>query len=90
LYGDVLYYAIAAIEVYESARPERYYFWVCFVLLNSFWIFIPGYLLYSGFVEVVEVFKRDAPRRNGKEEQRLGTKWSAQGGTVIEASMYGG
>ena len=68
LYGDVLYYATAAIGVYESTRPERYYFWVYFVLLNSFWIFIPGYLLYSGFVEVVKVFERDATRRKGKEE----------------------
>jgi len=68
LYGDVLYYATAAIEVYESARPEWYYFWVYFVLLNSLWIFIPGYLLYRGFVEVVEVFKRDATRGKGKEE----------------------
>ena len=86
----MLYYATAAIEVYESARLEWYYFWVCFVLLNSFWTFTPGYLLYSGFVAVVEVSKRDAPRGKGKEEQRLGTKWSAQGVTVIEASMYGG
>lgn len=68
LYGDVLYYATAAIGVYESTRPERYYFWVYFVLLNSFWIFIPGYLLYSGFVEAVKVFEKDAARRKGKEE----------------------
>ncbi|RPA97302.1 Emopamil-binding protein [Choiromyces venosus 120613-1] len=69
LYGDALYYATAAIEVYGSTRPESYYFWVYFVMLNAFWIVIPSYLLYRGFVEVVEVFKRDtAPGKKGKAE----------------------
>ncbi|CUS12498.1 unnamed protein product, partial [Tuber aestivum] len=66
LYGDVLYYVTASIGVYESIRPERYYFWVYFVMLNSFWIFIPGYLLYRGFTEGVEVFKRDTAGRKRK------------------------
>ncbi|KAG0636889.1 emopamil binding protein [Tuber brumale] len=68
LYGDVLYYATAAIGVYESTRPEWYYFWVYFVMLNSFWIFIPSFLLYRGFVEAVEVFKRDVSGRKEKGE----------------------
>ena len=46
LYGDVLYYGTCAFDflVYgvEYSRPENYYFYGYFVLLNGFWIVIPG------------------------------------------------
>lgn len=45
LYGDVLYYGTCAFDflVYgvEYSRPENYYFYGYFVLLNGFWIVIP-------------------------------------------------
>ncbi|KAF9884649.1 hypothetical protein FE257_001402 [Aspergillus nanangensis] len=45
LYGDVLYYGTCLFEFVvfgvENSRPERYYFWGYFVLLNAFWIVIP-------------------------------------------------
>jgi cholestenol delta-isomerase len=45
LYGDVLYYGTCAFEFLvnglEFSRPERYYFWGYFMLLNMFWIVIP-------------------------------------------------
>lgn len=42
LYGDILYYATAAIEGYASTRLERYYFWVYFFMMNFFWVIIPS------------------------------------------------
>ncbi|KAL2179646.1 Emopamil-binding protein [Thermothelomyces heterothallicus CBS 202.75] len=45
LYGDVLYYAIFFFDesVYGAVycRPESFYFWAYFVMLNGFWIVIP-------------------------------------------------
>ncbi|KAI1407971.1 3-beta-hydroxysteroid-Delta(8),Delta(7)-isomerase [Hypoxylon sp. FL1857] len=49
LYGDVLYYGTCAFDflVYgiEYSRPEGYYFYGYFVLLNGFWIVIPCLLI---------------------------------------------
>ncbi|KAJ6118641.1 Emopamil-binding [Penicillium samsonianum] len=49
LYGDVLYYGTCAFDflVYgvEYSRPENYYFYGYFVLLNGFWIVIPVLLI---------------------------------------------
>lgn len=45
LYGDVLYYATAMFDHLimnlNYSRPEVYYFWGYFVLMNAFWIIIP-------------------------------------------------
>lgn len=45
LYGDVLYYATALFDYFlvnlSYSRPEAYYFWAYFVLMNAFWIVIP-------------------------------------------------
>ncbi|KAF2119988.1 3-beta-hydroxysteroid-Delta(8),Delta(7)-isomerase [Lophiotrema nucula] len=52
LYGDVLYYATSMFDHYilnlTYSRPETFYFWGYFVLMNAFWIVIPLYLLGSG------------------------------------------
>ncbi|KAJ5970410.1 Emopamil-binding [Penicillium vulpinum] len=49
LYGDVLYYATCAFDFFvygiEYSRPENYYFYGYFVLLNGFWIVIPVLLI---------------------------------------------
>ncbi|KAI1341901.1 3-beta-hydroxysteroid-Delta(8),Delta(7)-isomerase [Xylariaceae sp. FL0016] len=49
LYGDVLYFGICAFDflVYgiEYSRPEGYYFYGYFVLMNGFWIVIPLLLI---------------------------------------------
>ncbi|XXG99718.1 hypothetical protein Hte_006059 [Hypoxylon texense] len=49
LYGDVLYYGTCAFDFFvygiEYSRPEGYYFYGYFVLLNGFWIVIPGLLI---------------------------------------------
>lgn len=46
LYGDALYYATTFFDHHVLgviySRPEPFYFWFYFVLMNSFWIVIPG------------------------------------------------
>jgi hypothetical protein len=45
LYGDVLYYATSMFDHYifdiAYCRPEPYYFWCYYFLMNFFWIVIP-------------------------------------------------
>lgn len=45
-YGDVLYYATSLFDHYylgiTYSRPEAYYFWGYYFLMNFFWIVIPG------------------------------------------------
>ncbi|KAF2659998.1 Emopamil-binding protein [Lophiostoma macrostomum CBS 122681] len=52
LYGDVLYYATSMFDHWildrTYSRPEAAYFWGYFVLMNAFWIVIPGFLVYQG------------------------------------------
>jgi cholestenol delta-isomerase len=61
MYGDVLYYAIFFFDeaVYGAVycRPESFYFWAYFVLLNGFWIVIPAVLIYKSTVESVQAFR---------------------------------
>lgn len=45
LYGDSLYYATSLFDHYANdrpySRPEPYYFWVYYFLMNFIWIVIP-------------------------------------------------
>ena len=45
LYGDVLYYSTSLFDHYYKGltycRPEAYYFWTYFIIMNAFWIVIP-------------------------------------------------
>lgn len=71
LYGDVLYYGTCAFDeiVYHKAysRPERYYFWGYFMLLNAFWIVIPLVLLVNSFKQTSKAFaKAKAMEQNAK------------------------
>ncbi|KAI9660577.1 MAG: hypothetical protein M1821_009929 [Bathelium mastoideum] len=51
IYGDILYYATSMYDHFVNyiaySRPEAYYFWVYYFLMNFFWIVIPGVLLTS-------------------------------------------
>ncbi|KAF2749403.1 EBDP4, emopamil-binding protein [Sporormia fimetaria CBS 119925] len=51
LYGDVLYYATCMFDHWlynlSYSRPEGYYFWCYFVLMNAFWIVFPFVLLWN-------------------------------------------
>ncbi|KAI1085079.1 Emopamil-binding protein [Whalleya microplaca] len=61
LYGDVLYYATFFFDesVFGAVycRPENYYFWAYFVMMNGFWIVIPMGLVIQSVVETTKVFR---------------------------------
>ncbi|PKX93819.1 uncharacterized protein P174DRAFT_512079 [Aspergillus novofumigatus IBT 16806] len=48
LYGDTLYYATSLYDHYAHGRsycrPEAYYFWIYYFLMNFIWIIIPFYI----------------------------------------------
>lgn len=62
LYGDVLYFATCAhqemVFSVTYSRPEMYYYVGYYILLNSFWIWIPLILLLSSTRETTAVFRR--------------------------------
>ena len=45
-YGDLLYYTTSMFDDYFRGlryyRPEPYYFWTYYFVMNAFWIIIPG------------------------------------------------
>ncbi|KAL4903078.1 hypothetical protein BDW74DRAFT_180368 [Aspergillus multicolor] len=67
LYGDVLYYGTCAFEYVvngnEFSRPEAYYFWGYFMLLNAFWIGIPGGLILDSVKAIRGAFVEVKGRR---------------------------
>ncbi len=38
------------------SRPEMFYFYGYFVLMNAFWIVIPGYLMYQSVMATSSAF----------------------------------
>ncbi|BDD57258.1 hypothetical protein MPDQ_002924 [Monascus purpureus] len=56
LYGDTLYYATSLFDHYVNGvsycRPEAYYFWVYYFLMNFIWIVVPMYYLYTGVTTI--------------------------------------
>jgi cholestenol delta-isomerase len=46
IYGDALYYATSLFDLYyhgtHFCRPEGYYFWMYYFLMNSIWIIVPA------------------------------------------------
>ncbi|KAF9880073.1 emopamil binding protein [Colletotrichum karsti] len=73
LYGDVLYYATCTFEKLVErlvyCRPEDYYFYGYYVLMNAFWIVIPFGLLVSSSVATKRAFARvkEMERAKGKK-----------------------
>ncbi|KAI9838106.1 MAG: hypothetical protein M1819_006262 [Sarea resinae] len=61
IYGDILYYSTSMFDHYYSGlsycRPEAYYFWGYYFLMNIFWIAIPGALLYSSVTTSARAFR---------------------------------
>ncbi|KAL2267791.1 hypothetical protein VTJ83DRAFT_5068 [Remersonia thermophila] len=53
LYGTVLYFATAVFDetIYGKAysRPEPYYFYGYYILMNGFWIVIPATVIFNSF-----------------------------------------
>ncbi|KAK4232813.1 Emopamil-binding protein, partial [Achaetomium macrosporum] len=61
IYGDVLYYATFFFDesVYDAVycRPESIYFWAYFVMMNGFWIVIPGCIIVQSTIETAKAFR---------------------------------
>jgi len=61
IYGDVLYYATSMFDHYYKnltyCRPEGYYFWCYYFMMNFFWIVIPGLLVVSSMKWTSRAFK---------------------------------
>ncbi|KAH6631222.1 Emopamil binding protein-domain-containing protein [Chaetomium tenue] len=61
IYGDVLYMGIfffdEAVHGAVYCRPERFYFWVYYVMMNGFWFVIPGWLLFEAVVECTKALR---------------------------------
>ncbi|PWY90124.1 putative EBP domain protein [Aspergillus heteromorphus CBS 117.55] len=61
LYGDALYYATSLFDHYAHdrsyCRPEPYYFWVYYFLMNFIWIVVPFYYLCQSVRAISDAFK---------------------------------
>jgi len=61
IYGDVLYYATSMFDHYHKnltyCRPEGYYFWCYYFMMNFFWIVIPGMLVKSSMGSIAKAFR---------------------------------
>ncbi|EKV13812.1 hypothetical protein PDIG_35970 [Penicillium digitatum PHI26] len=64
LYGDMLYYATSLFDKYVHgrpySRPEPYYFWLYYFLMNFIWIVVPAYYLYHSISTISAALKRQA------------------------------
>ncbi|GAB7353982.1 hypothetical protein MBLNU459_g4577t1 [Dothideomycetes sp. NU459] len=71
IYGDILYYATSLFDHYylgiSYSRPEAYYYWGYYFLMNFFWIVIPGILLYSSVSASADAFKQVKNLRASKK-----------------------
>ncbi|KAK3290417.1 Emopamil-binding protein [Chaetomium fimeti] len=72
-YGDVLYYGTfffdEAVHGAVYCRPEGVYFWAYYMMMNGFWIVIPGWFIIQAVIECTnalrvaqEVAKRASPK----------------------------
>ncbi|KAF4301584.1 ebp domain-containing protein [Botryosphaeria dothidea] len=65
LYSDMLYYVTSFLDMRRGvlhSRPEALYFWVYFVIMNSFWIVIPASILYEavmGSAQAVAAMRKE-------------------------------
>lgn len=75
LYGDVLYYATCTfdkiVEKLVYCRPEDYYFYCYYILMNAFWIVIPLFLLVKSSVEVKRAFAALKTIKSGADKKKL-------------------
>ncbi|KAJ9631952.1 hypothetical protein H2203_000353 [Taxawa tesnikishii (nom. ined.)] len=71
LYGDILYYATSLFDHYymgiSYSRPEAYYYWGYYFLMNFFWIVIPSLLIYNSIVACADAFKAQAKLNASKK-----------------------
>ncbi|BCS26251.1 EXPERA domain-containing protein [Aspergillus puulaauensis] len=62
LYGDALYYATSIFDDYVHqrpyCRPEPFYFWIYYFLMNFIWIVIPSIYLYQSMRTISRAMKK--------------------------------
>ncbi|KAL4956804.1 Emopamil-binding protein [Aspergillus filifer] len=62
LYGDVLYYATSLYDdhVHQRpyCRPEPFYFWVYYFLMNFIWIVVPSVYLYQSIRAISHAMRK--------------------------------
>ncbi|KAF5023390.1 hypothetical protein F66182_4547 [Fusarium sp. NRRL 66182] len=62
IYGDILYYGICyfneIIHDIVYCRPERFYFYMYYVLCNAFWILFPGMLVWQSIKQTGRAFAK--------------------------------
>ncbi|KAE8351266.1 Emopamil-binding protein [Aspergillus coremiiformis] len=62
LYGDSLYYATSLYDHYvherSYCRPEPFYFWVYYFLMNFIWIVVPLYYFLQSVRTIQNAFER--------------------------------
>ncbi|QSZ32650.1 hypothetical protein DSL72_002229 [Monilinia vaccinii-corymbosi] len=70
MYGNLLYLVTSFLDAYTTGRrhyrPEPLYFWVYFVLMNSIWLFVPGFALYDSIMASARSFEISDPPIGGK------------------------
>ncbi|KAJ9080505.1 hypothetical protein DSO57_1024211 [Entomophthora muscae] len=60
IYGDILYYMTTLYEGAPHSRPEPFYFWCYFVLMNAFWIVIPALYVYNSSKFILNLLDQSA------------------------------
>ncbi|KAB8292192.1 hypothetical protein EYC80_007934 [Monilinia laxa] len=74
LYGNLLYLVTSLLNEYTTGRryhrPEPLYFWVYFVLMNSIWLFVPGFALYDSIIASARSFEISDPLIGGKRTRK--------------------
>ncbi|KAI9761249.1 MAG: hypothetical protein M4579_001169 [Chaenotheca gracillima] len=88
LYGDILYYGTSMFDHYYKGltycRPEGYYFWSYYFLMNIFWVVIPCILIYSSVTKTTRAFRAldrmsSSLQANGGIKQANGSARQANG-----------
>ncbi|KAK5166657.1 uncharacterized protein LTR77_008201 [Saxophila tyrrhenica] len=76
-YGDAIYYATSLFDEFvggvKYSRPEGVYYWGYFVLMNAFWIVVPGFLVYQAATEMARAVRvaRSMEERSRSPEKAM-------------------
>lgn len=86
-YGALLYYATALWDHYafniSYSRPEAYYFWGYYVMMNFFWIIIPAILIWNGVVAIEILFTDLQKAQKALKDSKQGQANGAPNGAPV-------
>ncbi|RAL66453.1 hypothetical protein DID88_006143 [Monilinia fructigena] len=90
IYGNLLYLATSLLNEYTTGRryyrPEPLYFWVYFILINSIWLFVPGFALYDSIIASARSFEISDPLIGGKTHAKTQGRHQQKGEGVSQSS----